>query len=276
VDGALKGFLTEVAAWTADPGYFEQFATTVTYPVYTYRRVCENDPDEERICYVERIVIGYRTVTTWSNASRAARIFSEQFGVADGAIDPDVTLGSERAQNLSEVLEGVPGIEPLNGRLETSCTGTFAYDSETDIHCNSSTLIGGLLQTLVSCIVPAAVAGEPENADPIATQLPNPTDGIQTYGNKTFPDDFADSVTGDTSCRAGQYGTAKTVASLTKLGEAWKEKYPEGPPIYIGDISRRGGGNGPKTKKVSGGTADIEMARRSTFDRFTRRDRTNR
>ena len=50
---------------------------------------------------------------------------------------------------------------------------------------------------------------------------------------------------GGGSFRKGQYGTAKTIQSVIGLGKRWKAKYPDGPPIGVGDISLQGGAAWP-------------------------------
>jgi hypothetical protein len=62
---------------------------------------------------------------------------------------------------------------------------------------------------------------------PVDAQLPAKGDGFTTYNRESEGQD--------------QWATARTVASLMRIGSAWHERYPER-PLEVGDISRAGGG----------------------------------
>ena len=173
---------------------------------------------------------GVVTVISYGNFNADALKFSRQFSLVDGCINPDVTLGSQAARNLSGIFEDVLGVEFFNGNLEQACTGTFAYDSANNVPCDSPTLIGRVLLGLIDTIIPPAHA---QDSMSVQTQLPRPTPGIVGYGT-----DYENGQ----DYRFGQYGTAMTIQSVIDLGKRWKEKYPDGPPLYVGDISLRGGG----------------------------------
>ena len=235
VDSALTNFLSEVSSWTQDPAYFDNAETEVTETLLGPVRVCWQDEvvseNLERYCGWVIGPVGTRTVTRYTNSSPEAREFAEQFALVDGRINPDVTLGSTRARNLSRILEDVVGVEFFGGKLEQACTGTLSYDADSDLPCDSPSLIGRILMGLIDTIIPPAYA---QNSSIVQTQLPEPTPGIVGYGQ----------VDGQ-SYRIGQYGTSRTIQSVIELGRRWNEKYPDGPPLYVGDISLQGGGPMP-------------------------------
>ena len=230
VDDSLTDFLSEVSSWTQNPMFFEQHQETYDVFVEVYRQNCFIDEDI-RFCFEYPILVIDYTSTVPTNASDEAREFAEQFSLVDGRINPDVSLGSQRARNLSGIFEDVLGVGFFNGNLEQTCTGSFAYDADSDLPCDSPTLIGRILMGLIDTIIPPAYA---QNSSLVQTQLPEPTPGIVGYGQ----------VDGQ-SYRIGQYGTSRTIQSVVELGRRWKETYPDGPPLYVGDISLQGGGPMP-------------------------------
>src|SRR5215217_988123 len=58
--------------------------------------------------------------------------------------------------------------------------------------------------------------------------------------------------------RNRQYGTKSTVDSLTKIGEEWYKRNPDGPRIGVGDISKHGGGKLPPHKSHTRGI-DVDI-----------------
>ena len=99
----------------------------------------------------------------------------------------------------------------------------------------------------------------------VNTQLPEPTPGISGYG-RDYPQEYADQ-SGDLSYRIGQYGTAKAVGSLIELGKRWDMKYPNGPKIFVGDLSLEGGADTPfHAGHESGTIVDIRPVHKSGAD----------
>ena len=230
VDSSLTNFLSEVSSWTQDPTYFQRHQQPGEVTVTVYRPDCFN-AESRRFCSSIPTVVIEVSGARPTNKSSEAREFADQFTVASGKINSDVALGSSQARNLSGILERVLGVGFFNGNLEQTCTGSIAYDADSDLPCDRPTLIGRILMGLIDTIIPPAYA---QNSSTVQTQLPEPTPGIVGYGQ----------VDGQ-SYRIGQYGTSRTIQSIVELGRRWKEKYPDGPPLYVGDISLQGGGPMP-------------------------------
>ena len=265
VDAAFKKFRTEVNAWIEDPAYFDKNAVSTTTVVsgFTTLYHCQDEtggdyytdyPCPYHDTFIEEFYQPFTevfTVISYGNFNDDALKFSRQFSLVDGRINPDVTLGSQGARNLSGIFEDVLGVEFFNGKLEQACTGTFAYDSAKHVPCDSPTLIGRVLLGLIDTIFPPAHA---QDSMSVQTQLPHPTPGIVGYG--------MDYENGQ-DYRFGQYGTAMTIQSVIDLGKRWKEKYPDGPPLYVGDISLQGGGpmRGHTTGHRIGKNVDIRPVR---------------
>ena len=252
VDDEFTKFLTQVNAWIDNPAYFDNNAlstTSVQSPGFAILYHCQeaetgNNYYTDYPCPLHDIPIGeiYEpftnvvTVISYQNLNDDALEFSRQFSLVDGRINPDVTLGSQRARNLSKIFEDVFGVEFFDGKLEQACSGTLTYDANSSLPCDGPTLIGRILLGLINTLIPPAQAQDSSN---INTQLPEPMPGLVGYGSN-FPASH-----GGGSYRNGQYGTATTIESLEDLGERWLEKYPSGPPIAVGDISREGGAAWP-------------------------------
>ncbi len=245
VNGELKDFLTEVNAWKTDPYYFAKNTDIDYVPVYYWRRLCfggwretfHNYYFSTSFCFWIPELISFHPILVPVNKSAEARQFAGQYSLDDGRIDPDVALGSQQAKNLSRILEDMLGVEFFDGKLEQTCTGTLSYDTDSTIPCDSPTLLGRILLGLIDTIIPPARS---QDVTPVFTQLPEPSPGLYGYGGNFPPED------GGGTYRRGQFGTTETIESVKELGERWKEKYPNGPPIGVGDISRQGGAAWPK------------------------------
>ncbi len=253
VDTAFKKFLTQVNAWIDDPRYFDKNAVSVTSVQtsgFTIVYHCMDD-ESSNVYYtdypcpfnhteLDKVYEPFTNVVTvisYGNFNGDALKFSRQFSLVDGRINPDVTLGSQAARNLSGIFEDVLGVEFFNGNLEQACSGTLSYDADSSLPCDSPTRIGRILFGLVDILIPPAQA---QDSSTINTQLPGDTPGIVGYG-ANFPASH-----GGGNYRKGQYGTATTIESLEDLGERWIEKYPNGPAIGVGDISLQGGAEWPE------------------------------
>ena len=155
VDSTLTNFLSEVGSWTRNPAYFDNAMESVSVVRYRLARVCWEDEvvseNLERYCgWVRRPYT--ITVTRPSNSSPEAREFAGQFSAMNGKINPDVTLGSQSARNLSGILEDMLGAEVLNGDLKTGCIGSFSYDSRSDISCNNPRQVGRIVLAQIDII----------------------------------------------------------------------------------------------------------------------------
>ena len=229
MDSSLKNFLSEVSSWTQDPTYFQRHPEPGEVTVTVYRPDCFN-AESRRFCSSIPTVVVEVSGARPTNKSSEARELADQFSVANGKINPDVALGSQSARNLSGILEDVLGAEFFDGKLEQAYTGTLSYDADSSLPCDSPTLIGRILLGLIDTVIPPAYV---QDSSMVQTQLPHPTPGIVGYGR---PYDNGQNH------RYGQYGTTKTVQSVVDLGKRWKQKNPDGPPLYVGDISLQGGG----------------------------------
>ena len=174
VDSSLTDFLSEVSSWTQNPMFFEQHQAPKRIEVIVYRPVCFND-EGIRFCFSYRTLgFGYSDPQP-TNLSSEAREFAEQFSLVDGRINPNVSLGSQRARNLSAILKRVFGTEILNGQLESACTGFFDYDLDTQIPCNIDALLGILVMQSVMRsareIVPSAIILQSRNLDRVERAL---------------------------------------------------------------------------------------------------------
>ena len=148
VDDSLTDFLSEVSSWTQNPMFFEQHTEPYRVRIYLYRENCFIG-EIRRYCIATRIAVYEYSGTVPTNASADARAFAEQFSLVAGRVNPDVSLGSQRARNLSGILQRVFGTEILNGQLEKACTGFFDYDSDVSLSCNAPPVIGEVaLQTI--------------------------------------------------------------------------------------------------------------------------------
>ncbi len=150
VDDGVKNFLSEVNAWFRDPTYFTTRVREETATIVRYRTQCLSDlgsgygDDLDDVCF--RIpIVDTLTIQVPTNLSTEARAFAGQFGVDEGQIDLDVTLGSSAAITLNQILNLVFGVEIFAGRLETACTGSFRYDADTEILCDDTRQIGRIL-----------------------------------------------------------------------------------------------------------------------------------
>ena len=170
VDDELKDFLTEVQAWAQNPNFFNEKLTTETVYSHQSTTACFGIPggDLEQTglppwlvtvsmtfsyCITSaRSVSATRQIPT--NDSPHARGFAGQFEVVNGRIDPDLTLGSQRAKTLSGILEDVLGVETLNGNLEQSCpqTQTMVVFDQFEIWCDNVTAFGRMIIHLIAGI----------------------------------------------------------------------------------------------------------------------------
>ena len=152
VDDSLTDFLAEVSSWTQDPTYFEQHTEPYRVRIYLYRENCFIG-ESRRYCIAYRIPVYEYSGTVPTNASSEAREFAEQFSLVDGRINPDVSLGSQRARNLSGILQRVFGTEILKGQLESACTGFIDYGSTRATSCIDQTRLGFILmQSVISTV----------------------------------------------------------------------------------------------------------------------------
>ena len=248
VDDDVKNFLGEVDAWFRDPGYFQRKVTTRTEARVRLQTRCLSEsgdrygPDLDDVCWSEPVV-SVRTVSSPTNLSDEARTFADQFHVDEGKIDPDVTPGSSAASALSRTLKRVFGVEIFGGRLESTCTGSFTYEDHLDLPCDKPHLFGRTILGWVLDIFGAAAQAQTTDTS-VTVQLPSPSPGLHTYGadfpqgwDATCPEGSATPCTH----RTGQYGTSGTINAVVELGKEWKKEYPNGPPIYVGDISVENG-----------------------------------
>ncbi len=232
VDAAFKKFLTETSGWIRDSDYFEKNANRFPAGEYldaTRLRLCRQgatgrEYHSESICaagdtFVRWVYAPFpntMTILSFKHFNDDALEFARQFARDRGRVNPNVSLGSHAARNLGSILEGILGVEVLNGNLDAACTGTFNYDADTDFPCGNPSFVGRLLMGLVSVVFSEARA---QTNAPIDTQLPKPTPGITGYGEDYEPK-YADE-SGDVSYRIGQYGTEETVNSIVEVGKRW-------------------------------------------------------
>ena len=144
VDSSLTNFLGEVSSWTQNPMFFQQHQKPGEVTVTVHRPNCFN-AESRRFCSSIPTVVIEVSGARPTNKSSEAREFAQQFTVANGRINPDVTLGSQRARNLSGILQRVFGTEILNGQLESACTGFFAYDARSKVSCRNGNEVGLIL-----------------------------------------------------------------------------------------------------------------------------------
>ncbi len=160
VDDDLKDFLTEVSAWTRDPKYFEGFTQTRSYSVYVSLSTCFRDLGK-RYCRWRPVVSYSGTYEEYTNSSDEAREFAEQFSLVDGRIDPDVTLGGQKAANIDRLLADVFGAPFLNGALTRNCPLGGSIDG---LPCNDTELIGDIVLRAIEYAL-VDVDNDPPNAD---------------------------------------------------------------------------------------------------------------
>ena len=252
VDDGVKNFLSEVDGWFRDPAYFTTRVREDTVTIIRYRTQCLSDlgsgygDDLDDVCF--RIpIVDTLTIQVPTNLSTDARTFAGQFDVDEGQIDPDVTPGSSAAITLSQTLKRVFGVEILGGRLENTCTGSFTYEDRLDLPCDKPHLIGRTILGWALDIFGSAAQAQTTDSN-VTVQLPSPSPGLRTYGGNFPPGWDATCPEGSTTpCthRTGQYGTSGTINDVVELGKQWTKKYPNGPPIYVGDISVENGGAWP-------------------------------
>ncbi len=188
------------------------------------------------------------------NKSAEARRFAGQYSLDDGRIDPDVALGSQQAKNFSRILEDMLGVEFFDGKLEQTCTGTLAYDTDSTIPCDSPTLLGRILLGLIDTIIPPARSQE---VTPVFTQLPEPSPGLYGYGSDFPPEN------GGGTYRRGQYGTTGMFESVTSASVGRKSTRTGHRSASETSVSREAR-NGPD------GTTITWTVRMSTSDRCAR------
>ena len=163
VDEDFTKFLTQTTSWIRDNDYFDSNA--VTMPVastgITVLYHCQESETgnnyyadypcpfhDTPIGEIHQPFVNVVNVISYAHFNQDALAFSRQFSLVDGRINPNVTLGSQQAKNLSQILKRVFGTQILNGQLEKSCTGLFSYDSQLSIPCNDEYLLGrALMQT---------------------------------------------------------------------------------------------------------------------------------
>ncbi len=248
VDDDVKNFLSEVDGWFRDPTYFATRVREETATIVRYRTQCLSDlgsgygDDLDDVCF--RIpIVDTLTIQVPTNLSAEARTFAGQFDMDEGRIDPDVTPGSSSAITLSRTLKRVFGVEILGGRLENTCTGSFTYEDRLDLPCGRPDLIGRTILGWLLDIFGTTAQAQTTDSD-VSVQLPLPWPGLRGYGSN-FPQgwDATCPMGSQNACtyRTGQYGRTGTIADVKALGTEWNTKYPNGPPIYVGDISVRNG-----------------------------------
>ena len=132
VDSSLTNFLTEVSSWTQNPMYFQQQTTTEKVQVFAERLSCFVD-EGRRFCIADFVLDVEYTRTVPTNKSSEAREFAQQFDIVDGLINPNLILGSIRAQIIDEILKRIFGTQVLGGILTRGCSGTHPYESQTNI-----------------------------------------------------------------------------------------------------------------------------------------------
>ena len=140
VDDDFTKFLTQTTSWIRDNDYFDKNAVTVPITSTGITKVyhCEDSETGDLYytdfpCYygdtvideIEHPFVNVVNVISYGHFNQDALAFSRQFSLVDGRINPDVTLGSQRAKNLSGILRRVFGTDILNGQLESACTGFF-------------------------------------------------------------------------------------------------------------------------------------------------------
>jgi murein endopeptidase len=63
------------------------------------------------------------------------------------------------------------------------------------------------------------------------------------------------------------YGTRATVELIEEVGVSWHDRYPDGPVLLIGDISKKGGGRLPPHKSHDKGLDfDVQNIRTDSYD----------
>ena len=157
VNTSFKQFVNNVTKWLENPSYFENTAPsrsselTVTTLECFVRLVNEYDINRDRyvivqeeFCLPRRVVVGY-VVTRDYRSFGDAYWFSRLFTVTDGLIDPTVVLGSIEAIAIEAILERIFGTKVLGDILGRGCTGNFVYDSQTNIPCGNSRVIGDIV-----------------------------------------------------------------------------------------------------------------------------------
>ena len=144
VDSSLTNFLGEVSSWTQNPMFFQQHQKPGEVTVTVHRTNCFN-AESRRFCSSIPTVVIEVSGARPTNKSSEARKIAQQFTVANGRINPDVTLGSQQARNLSGTLQSVFGTEILDGQLERACNGSFAYDSEISLPCSDAQRVGRIV-----------------------------------------------------------------------------------------------------------------------------------
>ncbi len=259
VDTAFKKFLTQVNAWIDDPRYFDKNAVSVTSVQTSGFTIVYHCMDDESGNFyytdypcpfnhteIDRVYEPFKgvvTVISYGNFNDDALEFARQFSLVDGRINPNVSLGSQSARNLSTILERIFGVEILEGQLEETCTGSFTYENRLDIPCDRPGMIGRTILGWVLDIFVSTAEAQTTDSN-VNVQLPRDWPGLRGYGSN-FPQGWDGTCPiGSTNIcdyRTGQYGTAGTIEDLKALGTEWNKKYPNGPPIYVGDISVRNG-----------------------------------
>ena len=191
VDTEFTEFLTQTSSWIRDSAYFDDNADTI--PIVTSAGVttlyhCQEAEtgddyyadypcplDDTPIGVIHEPFVNVVNIISYHAFNDDALNFARQFSLVDGRVNPDVTLGSQQARNLSTILERVFGTEFLNGQLESACTGFFDYDSDSRIPCNNESLLGMLLmQTLFRSareILPTEQVFQSRSLDPVERQL---------------------------------------------------------------------------------------------------------
>ena len=125
VDSSLKTFLSEVGSWTQDPTYFQRHQEPGEVTVTVHRSDCFN-AESRRFCSSIPTVVIEVSGARPTNKSSEAREFAQQFSVANGKIDPDISPNSIQARNIDRILSGVLGTDVLRGHLDSNCQDTAA------------------------------------------------------------------------------------------------------------------------------------------------------
>ena len=136
VDDSLKNFLSEVSSWTQNPMFFQQHQEPGEVTVTIHRADCFIGENRRWCSSIPRVIIT-RSGVRYTNKSSEAREFAQQFSLVDGRIDPSITPGSDKATNVSRILESVFGAEVLNGNLRQPCGTEFECQSEIRLYTES-------------------------------------------------------------------------------------------------------------------------------------------
>lgn len=96
---------------------------------------------------------------------------------------------------------------------------------------------------------PAPVSSAPPKAPQVETLLPLNGPQYRDYGRPTYKTYGGESVK---QRQEGQYGQQSTIAKIEKIAEAFAGQNPMS--IYVGDISKKGGGNFPEHSSHREGT----------------------